>query len=82
MWRQLLDQPDCWIETSGSAMFTYAMIEGIKNDWLDAEEYAPIARKAWMGMVTYVNEMVTCVMFVPERIKRTTNNIIMTVSVM
>lgn len=56
MWRQLLDQPDCWIETSGSAMFTYAMIEGIKNDWLDSEEYAPIARKAWMGMVTYVNE--------------------------
>ena len=56
MWRQLLDQPDCWIETSGSAMFTYAMIEGIKNGWLDAGEYAPVARKAWMGMVTYVNE--------------------------
>lgn len=56
MWRQLLDQPDCWIETSGSAMFTYAFIEGIKNGWLDAEEYAPVARKAWMAMVAYVNE--------------------------
>ena len=56
MWRQLLEQPDCWIETSGSAMFTYAFIEGIKNGWLDAEEYAPVARKAWMAMVAYVNE--------------------------
>ena len=56
MWRQLLDQPDCWIETSGSAMFTYAFIEGVKNGWLDAKEYAPAARKAWMAMVSYVNE--------------------------
>ncbi len=56
LWRQLLDQPDCWIETSGSAMFTYAFIEGVKNGWLDAKVYAPAARKAWMGMVDYLNE--------------------------
>ena len=37
-------------------MFAYAFIEGIKNGWLDAEEYAPVARKAWMAMVAYVNE--------------------------
>ena len=23
MWRQLIDKPDCWVETSGSAMLTY-----------------------------------------------------------
>lgn len=55
MWRQLIDQPDCWIETSGSAMFTYAFIKGVQKGWLDAEEYAPAARKAWMAMVSYIN---------------------------
>ena len=24
LWNQLIDQPDCWAETSGSAMFTFA----------------------------------------------------------
>ena len=26
LWNQLIDQPDFWTETSGSAMFTYAFI--------------------------------------------------------
>ncbi len=56
LWNQLLDQPDCWAETSGTAMFAFAFIKGIKNGWLDANEYAPAARKAWMGMVDYINE--------------------------
>ena len=38
MWNQLIDKADCWPETSGSAMFTYAMIMGVKKGWLDAEE--------------------------------------------
>lgn len=56
LWHQLLDHPDCWIETSGSAMFTFAFIKGVKNGWLDAKEYAPAARKAWMAMVKYIDE--------------------------
>ncbi len=56
MWNQLIDEPDCWIETSGSAMFTYAIITGVKQGWLNPEEYAPAARKAWMEMVSYVND--------------------------
>ena len=28
----------------------------MKNGWLDAEEYAPAARKAWLALVPYVNE--------------------------
>ena len=31
MWRQLVDDPELWEETSGSAMFTYAMIVGVKK---------------------------------------------------
>ncbi|WP_080902636.1 glycoside hydrolase family 105 protein [Parabacteroides sp. Marseille-P3160] len=56
MWNQLIDEPDWWVETSGSAMFTYAFITGVKHGWLDAEEYAPAARKAWLAMIPYINE--------------------------
>ena len=44
IWNQLIDDKDFWPESSGSAMFTYAMIRGVKNGWLDAEIYAPIVR--------------------------------------
>ena len=56
LWNQLIDKSDCWTESSGSAMFTFAFIMGVKNGWLDAEEYAPAARKAWLALVPYVNE--------------------------
>ena len=56
LWGQLIDQPDSWSETSGSAMFTYALITGVKKGWLDAKEYAPVARKAWVALVSYIND--------------------------
>ena len=45
MWRQLIDHDDAWPESSSSAMFTFAMITGVKNGWLDAATYGPAARK-------------------------------------
>ncbi|MDR1864238.1 MAG: glycoside hydrolase family 88 protein, partial [Bacteroidales bacterium] len=56
IWNQLIDEPDCWAETSGSAMFTCAFITGVKQGWLDAAVYAPAARKAWMALVPYIDE--------------------------
>lgn len=56
LWNQLIDEPDCWTETSGSAMFTFAFIKGVKNGWLDAKEYAPAARKAWIALVSYIDD--------------------------
>lgn len=56
LWNQLIDQPDFWTETSGSAMFTYAFITGVKQGWLDAKVYGPAARKAWIALVSYINE--------------------------
>ncbi|WP_223857589.1 glycoside hydrolase family 88/105 protein [Sphingobacterium micropteri] len=56
MWNQLIDEADCWAETSGSAMFAYAFITGVKQGWLDSKEYAPAARKAWLALVDYVDE--------------------------
>lgn len=56
MWRQLVDKPDSWPETSGSAMFAFAMVTGVKNDWLDEEQYGPAARKAWLALVGYLEK--------------------------
>ena len=56
MWRQLIDDPKAWKETSGTGMFTYAMIVGVKNGWLDEKTYGAAARKAWMKLITYIND--------------------------
>jgi unsaturated rhamnogalacturonyl hydrolase len=55
MWRQLIDHPEAWPETSSTAMFTFAMITGVKNGWLKESTYAPAARKAWLSLVGYIN---------------------------
>jgi len=54
MWRQLIDHPESWPETSSSGMFTFAMVTGVKNGWLDKKVYAPAARKAWLGLIGYI----------------------------
>jgi rhamnogalacturonyl hydrolase YesR len=56
MWRQLIDQPDSWPETSCTGMFTFAMITGVKNGWLDEATYGPAARKAWLALIQYIDE--------------------------
>lgn len=56
MWRQLIDQPDSWAETSGSAMFAFSMVCGVKNGWLEAKTYGPAARKAWISLVGYLDD--------------------------
>ncbi|HLP77256.1 MAG TPA: glycoside hydrolase family 88 protein [Candidatus Paceibacterota bacterium] len=56
LWRQLIDKPESWPETSGTGMFTFAMITGVKRGWLDAAIYAPAARKAWLGLVQHLDE--------------------------
>jgi hypothetical protein len=50
LWHQLLDDPDSWSETSGSGMFTYAMIVGVKHGWLDAAGYGDVARRGWIAV--------------------------------
>ena len=56
LWGQLVDKPDSWAETSGSAMFTYAFIEGVRNGWMDSELYLPAARKAWIALCDRLDE--------------------------
>ena len=55
MWRQIIDDPAAWKETSGTAMFTYAMITGVKQGWLDKKIYGTAARKGWLALTGYIN---------------------------
>ena len=54
VWHQLIDRPESYPETSSTAMFTFAMITGVKNGWLDRKTYAAAARKGWLGLVSYL----------------------------
>jgi unsaturated rhamnogalacturonyl hydrolase len=56
MWRELIDRDDAWPESSSSAMFSFALITGVKNGWLDAATYGPAARKAWIAMTGYIDQ--------------------------
>ena len=51
LWRQLLDKPEAWGESSSTGMFTFAFVTGVKSGWLDEKTYAPAARRAWLALV-------------------------------
>lgn len=55
LWGQLIDDPASWTETSGSAMFTYAMIVGVRRGWLPSGKFQPVIDKAWKALVGRIN---------------------------
>ncbi len=55
LWRQLLDRQEAWPETSSTAMFTFAMITGVKEGWLKDKAYRRAARNGWLGLVRHLN---------------------------
>ena len=55
LWRQLIDHPESWAETSSTGMFTFAVVTGVKNGWLPAKTYGPAARKAWLGLLKHID---------------------------
>ena len=56
LWHQLIDHPESWAETSGTGMFTFAMITGVRKGWLPAKTYGPAARKAWLALVKHIDD--------------------------
>ena len=51
LWGQLVDDPESWDETSGSAMFTFGFVTGVRCGLLPANIYGPAARKAYLALV-------------------------------
>ena len=57
LWRQLLDRPDSYEETSSSAMFVFALTRGINRGWIARNTWAPIVLRGWNGLTTKVNSI-------------------------
>ncbi len=49
MWHQLLDKQDSYLETSCTAMFTYAIARAVNRGYID-RQYAAVARRGWKGV--------------------------------
>jgi rhamnogalacturonyl hydrolase YesR len=56
IWMQLLDSKDSknWEETSGTAMFLFAIFTGLKNKWLDEATFLEPATKGWTALTGYL----------------------------
>jgi rhamnogalacturonyl hydrolase YesR len=54
MWRQVLDKPDLWEETSCTAMFAYGTARAVNRGWIVATNMA-VARKAFGGIMKNVS---------------------------
>lgn len=49
LWHQLLDRTDSYLETSASAMFTFAIARGVNRGWLSTA-WAPVAQTGWQAV--------------------------------
>jgi rhamnogalacturonyl hydrolase YesR len=56
MWRQLIDNERSWKETSGTAMFGYAISEGVKKGIIPEKEFSEVYKKAWNALKGYVSD--------------------------
>ncbi len=54
LWHQLIDKNDSYLETSASAIYTYAIAHGINQGWLSPRIYGPIANLAWNSLSTKI----------------------------
>jgi rhamnogalacturonyl hydrolase YesR len=55
-WRQLIDRDDSWPETSGTGMFAFGLISGVRTGRLNAATYGAAARRAWIALAGYVDQ--------------------------
>lgn len=52
-WHQLLDREDSYLESSATAMFTFAIARGVNRGWIQPV-YAPIAQTGWRALETRI----------------------------
>lgn len=55
MWRQLIDDPDAWEETSSTAMFGFAFVKGVKHGLLEDPRYKQAYEKAWRALAGHID---------------------------
>jgi rhamnogalacturonyl hydrolase YesR len=53
LWHQVLDKPDSYLESSVTAMFTYAVAKAVNEGWIN-KSYLTIAKDGWQGLTTKI----------------------------
>ncbi|HXI00715.1 MAG TPA: glycoside hydrolase family 88 protein [Sphingobacteriaceae bacterium] len=53
LWHQLIDKQDSYLETSGTAMFTYAVARAVNEGWIN-KSYLSIAENGWKGVASKI----------------------------
>ncbi len=51
----LLDEPESFKETSGTAIITMAIARGVNNGWLNAKRFTPYAMKSWQALTSVIS---------------------------
>ncbi|HMB62796.1 MAG TPA: glycoside hydrolase family 88 protein [Eudoraea sp.] len=54
-WHQLIDRDDTYLETSATAIYTYALAKAINNGYIDKLAYAPAVLLGWNAVAAKVN---------------------------
>lgn len=55
LWHQVLNKEDSYLETSCTAMFTYAVALAVNNGWID-KRYKSIALAGWNGISSQITQ--------------------------
>jgi len=55
LWHQLLDEPESYIESSGSGMFIFALATGVRKGWLPDQPFRSALEKAWNALSEYLD---------------------------
>ena len=56
MWRQLIDYPEAWEESSGTAMFGFALRIGVRDGNLEDLKYRLAYERAWTALAARIGE--------------------------
>ncbi|MYA60305.1 MAG: hypothetical protein F4X40_07100 [Chloroflexi bacterium] len=56
MWRQVVDRPDSYTESSSTCMIGISIALGIRHGWLSADEWGEILARAWAGVSDGIDE--------------------------
>ncbi len=47
MWHQIVDHPESYREFTVTCMTTFAIVRGLRNNWLDRQTFEPFVQRAW-----------------------------------
>ncbi|MBQ7683580.1 MAG: glycoside hydrolase family 88 protein, partial [Bacteroidaceae bacterium] len=55
-WHQLLDRCDSYLETSATAIYTYAIAHAVCEGWISGITYGPVAHLGWHALATQITD--------------------------